>query len=168
MINLQKQVVFHDYVCLKVAGGKECKVTMKLIDYTGKLNNHHEYLRIIEQLENKCKYIEYVLINEDEMKFIEKFENLIVSLELKNKWWGTKSSQKNKVYRVIASSEVFKYLKQFETFCKYSFSDKEDIVEDTNFGINDIAFFDDKDVPLLFTTTHEGYIMIRDDLVKSI
>lgn len=139
---------------------------MELFDYTGKLNNHNEYLQIIEQLENRCKYIEYVLINEEETEFIDKFKNLIISLELKNKWWGTKSSQKNKVYKIKTSNEVFKYLKQFETFCKYTISNNGDIVEDTNFGINDIAFFDDEDTPLLFTTTHEGYIMIRDDLVK--
>ena len=58
------------------------------------------------------------------------------------------------------------YLEQFETFCKYTFSNSHDIVKDTDFGINDIAFFDDKELPLLFTTTHEGYITIRDDLFK--
>ena len=67
---------------------------MELVDYTGKLNNHNEYLKVIEQLENKCKYIEYALVNEDETKFIENFKSLIISLELKNKWWGTKSSKK--------------------------------------------------------------------------
>lgn len=137
---------------------------MKLVSYTGKLNNHNEYLQAIRQLENKCKYIEYVLVNEDETKFIENFESLIISLELRNKWWGTKSSHKNKVYKIKASDDIFKYLKQFETFCKYTISNYGDIVEDTDFGINDIAFFDDKDIPLLFTTTHEGYITIRDDL----
>lgn len=139
---------------------------MKLVDYTGKLNNHNEYLQTIKQLENKCKYIEYVLVNEDETKFIENFESLIISLELKNNWWGTKSSHKNKVYKIKASHEIFKYLKQFETFCKYTLSKDGDIVEDTDFGTNDIAFFDDKEMPLLFTTTHEGYIIIRDDLLK--
>ena len=139
---------------------------MELVDYTGKLNNHNEYLQIINQLENKCKYIEYVLVNEDEIKFIEKFENFIISLEQKNKWWGTKSSKKNKVYKLKSSNEIFKYLKQLETFCKYTLSKDGDIVEDTDFGINDIAFFDDKEMPLLFTTTHEGYITIRNDLLK--
>lgn len=138
--------------------------TMKLVDYTGKLNNHSEYVQTIKQLEDKCKYIEYVLVNEDETKFVENFENLIISLELKNKWWGTKSSQKNKTYKIKSSKEVFKFLKQFETFCKYTTSNNGDIVENTDFGINDIAFFDDKDIPLLFTTTHEGYITIRNDL----
>lgn len=139
---------------------------MKLIDYTGKLNDYKEYLQVIKQLENKCKYIEYVLVDEDETKFIEYFESLIISLKLKNKWWGTKSSQKSKVYKIKSSKEIFKYLKQFDTFCKYIVSNNGDIVENTEFGINDIAFFDDKDIPLLFTTTHEGYITIRDDLLR--
>ena len=137
---------------------------MKLVDYTGKLNNHSKYLQVIKQIENKCEYIEYVLVNEDDREFIEKFESLIISVKLKNKWWGTKSSQKNKAYKVRSSKEIFKYLKQFETFCKYTISNSGDVVENTDFGINDIAFFDDKDMPLLFTTTHEGYITIRNDL----
>jgi len=139
---------------------------MKLVDYTGKLNNHFEYLQIIKQLENKCRYIEYTIVDKDETEFIEKFESLIISLELKNKWWGTKSGQKNKVYKIKSSKEIFEFLKQFETFCKYRASNNGDIAESTDFGINDIAFFDDKDIPMLFTTTHEGYITIRDDLFR--
>lgn len=139
---------------------------MKLLDYTGKLNHHQEYLQIIRQLENKCLYIEYVLVNEDEKELIEKFESLIVSAETQKKWWGTKSSRKNRVYKVKASKEIFKYLKQFETFCKYTASVRGDVAEETDFGSNDIAFFDDKELPLLFTTTHEGYITIRDDLFQ--
>lgn len=82
---------------------------MELVDYTGKLNNHDEYLQIIKQLEKKCKYIEYVLVNEDEIEFIEKFKNLIVSFEQKNKWWGTESSKKNRVYKIKSSNEIFRY-----------------------------------------------------------
>ncbi|MGN0142290.1 MAG: hypothetical protein ACI4AD_08670 [Roseburia sp.] len=41
----------------------------------------------------------------------------------------------------------------------------DDIAVSTDFGINDIAFFDDDEMPLLFTTTHEGYITIRNDLL---
>lgn len=139
---------------------------MKLVDYTGKLNSHNEYLQVIKLLENKCKYIEYVLVDENDKEFIERFENLIISEKLKNKWWGTKSSGKSKVYRLKASKEIFNYLSRFETFCKLVFSDKGDIAEETDFGINDIAFFDDNEIPLLFTTTHEGYIEVREDLVK--
>lgn len=139
---------------------------MKLIDYTGKLNDHNEYLKVMIQLEKKCKYIEYVLVDEDDTALIERFQAFIISQRLAKKWWGTKSSHKNKVYRIKATSEIFKYLKRFETFCKYTLTEYGDQAEDSDFGINDIAFFDEHDMPLLFTTTHEGYITIRNDLFR--
>lgn len=139
---------------------------MKFIDYTGKLNQHKEYLETLKCIENKCQYIEYVLVNEDEVTFINHFKDSIISVQSRKKWWGTKSSKKNKVYRLRSSKEIFKYLKSFETFCKYIVSENGDRVENNNFGINDIAFFDDNEKPLLFTTTHEGYILIREDLFK--
>ena len=36
------------------------------------------------------------LVDEDEKEFIERFECLVISVKLKNKWWGTKSSGKMK------------------------------------------------------------------------
>jgi len=139
---------------------------MKLMDYTGRINDHNEYLLIIKKLENKCKYIEYVIIDEDDNKFIKRFENHIISKNSRNKWWGTETSETYILYKLKATKEVFNYLMTFETFCKCIFSNEGDIVERTSFGINDIVFFDDEKIPLLFTTTHEGYITIRDDLVK--
>lgn len=137
---------------------------MKLIDYSGKLNNHNKYLEIIKKLEIKTQYIEYVLIDENDIDFINKFKNNIISIKLKNMWWGTRTSKRYKIYTIKATNEVFKYLKQYETFCKYTVLD-EDIVDITDFGTNDIAFFDNQELPLLFTTTHEGYITIRNDLI---
>lgn len=140
---------------------------MAILDYTGKLNEHKDYLRVLKSLENKCKFIEYVLIDDEDTAIIEKFKDYVILSEYKNKWWGTQSSNKCKVYKLNSSKEIFKYLKQFETFCKNYISDKGDIVKNTDFGINDIAFFDDEDMPLLYTTTHEGYITVRDDLFIS-
>ena len=40
-----------------------------------------------------------------------------------------------------------------------------DYAEITEFGSDDIAFFDDNEIPLLYTTTHEGFIIIREDLI---
>ena len=50
---------------------------MKLLDYTGKLNQHNTYLQIIKQLGNRCKYIEYVLVNEEETKISGGEPNLV-------------------------------------------------------------------------------------------
>ena len=36
---------------------------MNLIDYTGKLNNHEEYINVLDKIEIKCKYIEVVVID---------------------------------------------------------------------------------------------------------
>lgn len=138
---------------------------MKLIDYTGKLNSHQDYSRLLKYLQKKCRYIEYVLVDEEDTAFISAFESLVISSENKNKWYGTKSSRKSPVYRLKAAPEIFERLKKYETFCKYITGTKNgDIPEITDFGINDIAFFDEKELPLLFTTTHEGYITVRDDL----
>ncbi len=137
---------------------------MELADYTGKLNSHEDYLNILKHLKQKSKYIEYVLVDEDDTRIVDKFKDLVVSVQPKNKWWGTKSSKKSKVYKLTASKELFQYLQRFETFCKYEVTDMGDVAENTDFGFNDIAFFDEKDLPLLFTTTHEGYIYIRSDL----
>ena len=135
---------------------------MKLVDFSNKIKNHNEYLSIIKQLENKCKYIEYVLQYDDDSKFIDKFENLIISFKLKNKWWGTKSHKKGKIYKLKVSEDIFKYLRQFENLINYnSYTAFED-------EANDIAFLDDEDLPLLYTTTHEGIIMIRDDLLREV
>ena len=140
---------------------------MKLVDYTGKINSHDEYLEILKKLEKKSQYIEYVLVDEIDTKFIEKFGNLIISMASKNKWWGTKTGGRGRqVYKIKSSKEIFKHLKKFETFCKYTVSVRGDIAETTDFGINDIAFLDDSETPLLFTTTHEGYITIRNDLLS--
>ncbi len=137
---------------------------MELADYTGKLNSHADYLNILKHLKQKSKYIEYVLVDEDDTRLVDKFKDLIVSVQPKNKWCGTKSSKKSKVYKLTVSKELFQYLQKFETFCKYTVSNTGDISENIDFGFNDIAFFDDKDLPLLFTTTHEGYIYVRSDL----
>lgn len=137
---------------------------MKLDDYSGKLNSHVDYLKIIKLLEEKSEYIEYVLVDEDDTEMIDKFKEFILSVQLRRKWWGTKSAQGKKVYKIKASKELFRYLQGFETFCRFTVSEYGDIAEETDFGINDIAFFDKNELPLLFTTTHEGYIMIRNNL----
>ena len=38
----------------------------------------------------------------------------------------------------------------------------------TNFGDDDIAFFDNEKEPLLYTVTHEGYIRVREDIYKDL
>ena len=37
-------------------------LVMNLVDYTGYLNNHVDYVKIINKINNKCDYIEIVIL----------------------------------------------------------------------------------------------------------
>ena len=85
---------------------------MELVDYTGKINSHKEYLNTLKQLEIKSQYIEYVIINDEETEIIDKFSDYVTEIKQKNKWWGTKSSAKAKIYKIKTSKDLFNYLKK--------------------------------------------------------
>lgn len=129
------------------------------------LNEHNNYLKLLNILETRTKYIEYVVLDEEDTSLIESLQDDIINQKTVNKWWGTKTSQHCNLYRIKASSKLFSLLKSYSTFCHLKTGDWGDYTEPTDFGINDMAFFDDQREPLLFTTTHEGYINIRKDLL---
>lgn len=137
---------------------------MNYIDYKGKLNNHKKYKEIINALEGKCNYIEIVSnVRTGTNELINQLKDDIIFEGKVSKWCGTTSKGKSYLYKIIASKKLFDLLRQYETFCKYYVSPNGDYSKTTDFGLDDIAFFDNIDKPLLYTTTHEGYITIRDD-----
>ena len=146
---------------------------MGIVDYTGKLNNHDAYINVLDKLEQKCKYIEIVVIaGRKSNELVNKFSEYILTVNKVSKWWGTETNKANYLYKINCSKELFEYLRQFETFCKYYEygSNKEslrrgDYSEITDFGIDDIAFYDKDGNYLLYTTTHEGYIFINDQII---
>ena len=147
---------------------------MDIVDYTGKLNNHETYINVLNKIEPKCKYIEIVVVwGRKSNELVDKFSEDILTVNKVSKWWGTETRRTNYLYRINYSKELFEYMRQFETFCKYHEygSNKEslrrgDYSETTNFGIDDIAFYDKDDNYLLYTTTHEGYISINNQIIK--
>ena len=40
---------------------------MNIVDYTGKLNSHEEYILMLKKIQEKCDYIEIVIIDEKEI-----------------------------------------------------------------------------------------------------
>ena len=146
---------------------------MAIIDYTGKLNNHKEYINILDKIEFKCKYIEIVVIDgRKSNELIDKFSDDILDIKKVKKWWGTETRVSNYLYKINSSEEIFEYLRNFETFCKYYEygSNNEslrrgDYSEITDFGLDDIAFYDKYNICLLCTTTHEGYIVINEEIM---
>lgn len=137
------------------------------IDYSGKLNNHIDYLNMLKLLDKKCNYIEIVLIDGKETNdLVNQFQSDILNISKVNSWCGNMTNGYNKKIKINYSNELFKYLKTKETFCKFAtLPEKGDVVNFTDFGLDDIAFFDESTFPLLFTTTHEGYIYVRDDIL---
>mgnify|MGYP003302391504 CR=1 FL=1 len=142
---------------------------MELLDYTGKLNSHVDYLKVMNVLKSRTKYIEIVVLDGRKSNdLLNEFKDNVIFVKKVSKWWNTEIRGTNYLYRLKTSNELFEYLSRFETFCKYFEADEfcgYDRCETTDFGIDDIAFYDDCDLPLLCTTTHEGYILIREDLM---
>ena len=144
-----------------------------MIDYTGKLNEKKDYLRILEKLKSKTSYIEIVILDGKKTnELVTMFQSDIISHNKVNRWWGTITKGQNNLYRIKSSDELFNYLKKFETFCKYyhygttkKSLNHGDYSEDTDFGIDDIAFYDINGNTLLNTTTHEGYILISEEIM---
>ena len=146
-----------------------------MIDYTGKLNTKKEYIEVLGRLKEECKYIEIVILDgRKSNELIDKFHKDIIYTKKVSKWWGTEINGSNYLYGINNSNKLFEYLNKFETFCKYyeygsnseSFK-RGDYSETTDFGIDDIAFYDENNDLLLCTTTHEGYIMINEKLLNT-
>ena len=149
---------------------------MELTDYNGKLNDHESYLDILNRIDKKCEYIEVVILDEKESNdLIEKFRNDIISVKKVKEWWGTEVVSLepcNYLYRLKYSKKLYNYLSKFETFCKYfeygttkKSLEYGDYREITDFGVDDIAFYDQNGNYLLWTTTHEGYILVNDKII---
>ena len=140
---------------------------MNIIDYTGKLNNHDDYIQILNKLEQKCSYIEVVILDKRKSnELVEEFKHDIIETKKVSKWWGTETKSQNNLYKIKSSKGLFEYLSKYETFCKYIENEKKgDYPEATDFGIDDIAFYDEFNNYLLYTTTHEGEIIINKELI---
>ncbi len=137
-----------------------------LVDYTGKLNTHDKYIKMLNLLEKETVYIEIVTV--DKNKIVEKLKQDVLKMEKVNVWWCTKSADVYKLYRIKSSKELFNYLRSFETFCKYYYDDKGDKQISTDFGYDDIAFYNKNDEIMLCTCTHECFIDINQKLLKEV
>lgn len=145
------------------------KIRLKnTINYEGKLNNHEDYLKILNILEKKSDFIGIAGKHE----ITDKFKNDIIKIEKSSSWWTEETSYVELLYYVKASSVLFDFLRKYETFCKTivyknKFFNYETLRgETTDFGVNDIAFFDSNYNILLGTVTHEGFINVSADVDK--
>ena len=132
------------------------------------LNTHEDYLRMLARLQKQTREVEYALVDPKDTALMERFAADVLWKKQTKKWWGTWGPLTT-LYRLRATPQLFRALRQYETFFRYYVSDpamgRPDLWEPTDFGVNDIAFFDaEHREPLLHTTTHEGILVISDAL----
>lgn len=134
-----------------------------IVSYTGLLNNHEDYLKMLDILEEKTSFIGIT----SHHKIIKKCKKDIISIEKSNKWWGLETSYIETIYYIKTSKKLFELLRKYKTFCMYVIDYNDgDRVYTTSFGNNDIAFFDKDNNILLRTNTHEGDIYVTEEIDK--
>lgn len=127
------------------------------------LTSHEQYVRLLAELQQETAYIMLVQIDgEDEQDpILAKALKCMHLVEKRHvgKWPGTiQKGRKVPQYLFQADRRFFKFLEGFPSFF---FNRRDqwgcDLVEETDFGQNDIAFLDKSQKVLFYTTTHEGY-----------
>ena len=136
------------------------------------LTSHEQYLALLNTLKHTTAYIAIVQINghDAQDKIISLAESCMQLIEKKHvcKWPGTITRGRRAVqYLYKADKQFFKLLQDFPSFF---FNRRDpwgcDLVEETAFGQDDIAFLDKSRNLLFFTTTHEGCAYIERSLQR--
>ena len=129
-----------------------------------KLTSHDQYLKLLKLLEREATIIEIVQINGDDQNdpIIKAAQPYIIRKQNVNQWLGTlRKGAGVPKYTLRAEKPFFGFLQRYEGVF-FNEMDKRgcDTVRETDFGQDDIAFFNRKGEPLFYTTTHEGYAAI--------
>ncbi len=136
------------------------------------LADHEQFLRLLSVLEKYTAVVEIVQINGEDLNepLIKAAMPYVIKKETVNKWFGTKRGGKGAPkFTVRADKTIFAHLRKYEHFFVNSRDEYGcDMVVETDFGQDDIAFLDRNGEPLFFTTTHEGYATITAELLKRI
>ena len=153
---------------------KVSKITKKMmINYTGRLNKHENYLKMLQVLEKKCDYIEIFIYLNRRVEVIDNetadneialnFKKDILFSKSTPKWEDTETD-KGQLIQIKSSHELFEFLAKYETFCVSP--NNKNKCSDTDFGVDDIGFYDKDRILLLSTVTHEGIIVVDKDIAK--
>lgn len=137
------------------------------------LTTQEQYQQIVKKLAQRTVYIVLVQICEEAdvspvLAFAQSSMKLIGRKKVR-KWLGTvRGGSRATQFIFQGEKRFFKFLLTFPSFF---FNSKDqwgcDLVVDTAFGEygDDIAFLDQQERVLFFTTTHEGYAYMRPDLL---
>lgn len=135
-------------------------------------HTHEEYLSLLRILKDKTMYIQIVIIEYDgatgEILDLAKKHMQCIGRKRVKQWPGTQRKGKGALqYEFIAKKCFIEELEKYESFFINETNEYGwDEVRTTDFGLDDIAFFDVQKEILFYTTTHEGYAFGREDLLS--
>lgn len=135
------------------------------------IRDHDEYLEFLDMVRPFTHYIAIVQIDGyDAADPITREADACmesIGRYMTNEWPGTRTrGARAQVHMYKSSRDFFKYLYEFDSFF---FNDRDewgcDVVEKTDFGLDDIIFMDRNRQVVMYTTTHEGLIYINEELI---
>ena len=131
--------------------------------------NCNQYLDILNKIRKATAKIVIVQIDglKEDDPVVETAKQLMIleKQEIVDKWFGTIAPGRKAVqYTFQKKREFFGYLSTFESFFIVK-SENPYVVEETDFGMDDIAFLDQNGELLFYTTTHEGYAYLNERFI---
>jgi hypothetical protein len=132
--------------------------------------DHAQYESLLLRLRKLSRYVVLVQIDgeaADDPHVLQAMETMVlVDKKPVCKWLGTDAFGRAVQYEFFLNTKAFfNYLLQYPSFF---FNERLDYssIEDTSFGLDDIAFLDKDRKPLFYTTTHEGLAWVRPDVLN--
>lgn len=126
------------------------------------IENHDDYLKLLQALKKKAKYIVIIQYEEPSRHIIQANKTLkLIEKGYTTAYFSTVTGRPGKMKYVFKrpenESEFFEYLKGFDTF-----------FDRDKFGIDDIGFLNGRMKVLAYTITHEGLTGIDKDFWEMI
>jgi hypothetical protein len=126
------------------------------------IENHDDYLKLLQALKKKAKYIVIIQYEEPSRHIIQANKTLkLIEKGYTTAYFSTVTSRPGMMKYVFKrpenESEFFEYLKGFDTF-----------FDRDKFGIDDIGFLNGRMKVLAYTITHEGLTGIDKDFWEMI
>ena len=134
------------------------------------ITNHTQYIDILNKIRKATAKIIIVQINgfvkDDPIVETAKQMMILEKQEIVDRWFGTIAPGRKAVqYTFQKKRAYFGYLSDFESFFIVESENPYEVAE-TDFGFDDIAFIDQNGEMLFYTTTHEGYAYINEQLMS--
>lgn len=126
------------------------------------IENHDDYLKLLQALKKKAKYIVIIQYEEPSRHIIQANKTLkLIEKGYTTAYFSTVTGRPGQMKYVFKrpenESEFFEYLKGFDTF-----------FDRDKFGIDDIGFLNGRMKVLAYTITHEGLTGIDKDFWEMI